>query len=139
MKKMYTFFLTAFLLGSTAFAQNMDGIVQNYFGKHTEKSETGFSSQDVSEWRVTDIVPSLNPQIQHVYVQQMYQGVPIQNGTYKLTVKNGEVTWEINQFISDLGAKASVTQASLTPESAIMSVVNAHQISTPYKLNSSQK
>ncbi|SNR44532.1 M36 family metallopeptidase [Dokdonia pacifica] len=139
MKKMYTFFLTAFLLGSTAFAQNMDGIVQNYFGKHTEKSETGFSSQDVSEWRVTDIVPSLNPQIQHVYVQQMFQGVPIQNGTYKLTVKNGEVTWEINQFISDLGAKASVTQASLTPESAIMSVVNAHQISTPSNLNSTQK
>ncbi|WP_299685959.1 M36 family metallopeptidase, partial [uncultured Dokdonia sp.] len=139
MKKMYTFFLTAFLLGSTAIAQNMDGIIQNYFGKHTEKSETGFSSQDVSEWRVTDIVPSLNPQIQHVYVQQMYQGVPIQNGTYKLTVKNGEVTWEINQFISDLGAKASVTQASLTPESAIMSVVNAHQISTPTNLNSTQK
>ena len=139
MKKMYTFFLAAFLLGSTAIAQNMDGIVQNYLSKHAEKSETGISSQDASEWRVTDVVPSLNPQIQHVYVQQMYQGVPIENGRYKLTVNNGQVTWEINQFINDLGAKASVTQASMTPESAIMTVVNAHQISTPSNLNSTQK
>ena len=128
MKKMYTFFLATFLLGSTVIAQNMDGIVQNYLSKHAEKTETGFSSQDASEWRVTDVVPSLNPQIQHVYVQQMYQGIPIENGRYKLTVTDGKVTWEINQFINDLGTKASVTQASMTPESAIMKVINAHQI-----------
>lgn len=139
MKKMYTFFLTAILLGATAFAQNMDGIVQNYFGNHAQKSETGYSLQDASEWRITDVVPSLNPQIQHVYVQQMYQGVPIENGRYKLTVKDGQVTWEINQFISDLGDKANVTQASLTPESAIMKVVGAHKIPIPSNLNSTQK
>ena len=139
MKKFYFSFLAFLMIGTISLAQNMDGIVQNYFGKHTEKSETGFSSQDVSEWRVTDIVPSLNPQIQHVYVQQMFHGVPIQNGTYKLTVKNGKVTWEINQFISDLEAKASITQASLTPESAIMSVVDAHQIPPPSNLNATQK
>ncbi|WP_299209724.1 M36 family metallopeptidase [uncultured Dokdonia sp.] len=139
MKKMYTLFLVAFLLGFTAIAQNMDGIVQSYLSKHAEKSEVGFSSQDASEWRVTDVVPSLNPQVQHVYVQQMYQGIPIENGRYKLTVTNGKVTWEINQFINDLGAKASITQTSMTPESAIMTVINAHRISAPSNLNSTQK
>ncbi len=137
MKKLYIFVLFVFLIGQLLTAQQVDGVIHSYLNDTTTKS--GLTEQDISEWRITDIVPSLNPQIQHVYVQQLYQGIPIENGRYKLTLKNGQVSWEINQFVKNLNAKASVTQPSLSPENAILKVVNAHQLSSPSKLNATTK
>ncbi len=130
---MYLSIFIAMLLGSTLFAQqNMNGIVQNFLSANAE--EVGLKSADVAQWRITDVVPSLNPDIQHVYVQQMYQGIPIQNGTYKLTVKGGKVTWQINQFIKDVEQKSAGAVSSLTPENAVIAVVNDHKIQTPRSL-----
>ena len=50
MKKMYTFFLAVFLLGSTVIAQNMNEIVHKYLNNHAGKSEVGFTTQDISEY-----------------------------------------------------------------------------------------
>ncbi|TVZ52568.1 M36 family metallopeptidase [Dokdonia sp. Hel_I_53] len=135
MKKFYTLFLMAFLLGTTAYAQkSMDGIVQNYLTGNA--GEDGLKSTDVSQFKVTNVVPSLNPNIKHVYVQQMYQGIPIQNGTYKLTVKGDKVTFEINQFVKNLTEKAAGKTASLSPENAIQKVVSDRKIQSPRSLNS---
>ncbi len=111
---------------------SFNGIVQDYLTESTTKSS--LTQQDVAEWRITDVVPSMNPSIKHVYVQQMYQGIPIENGRYKLTVKNGKVTWEINNFIDDLSKKSSSAYASLSPENAILKVVGNHQLPSPSKL-----
>lgn len=115
---------------------SFEGIVQEYLIEATTKS--ALSNQDVAEWRITDVVSSINPGIKHVYVQQVYQGIPIENGRYKLTVKNGKVTWEINQFINELSKKSTATQASLTPENAIMKVVSNHQLQSPSRLVASR-
>ena len=133
MKKMYSLFLMAFLLGTTIYAQNdVSGIVQNYLSGNAE--EVGLKTTDVAQWKITDVVPSLNPEIQHVYVQQMYQGIPVQNGTYKLTLKNGKVTYEINQFAKNIAEKTAGASASLTPESAILKVISEHQLRSPSNL-----
>jgi len=131
MKKSYAFVLMAFLLGQCMFAQNqnVESIIQSYLTDSTTRSE--LTAQDISEWQITDVVPSLNPAIQHVYVQQLYQGIPIQNGTYKLTVKNGQISWTINQFITEISTKARSTQASITPENAIMAVTSKHNMAAP--------
>ncbi|GAA4111499.1 hypothetical protein GCM10022393_09250 [Aquimarina addita] len=108
----------------------MDGIVQNYLNGLVTTSK--MKADDVSEWKVTNIVPSLNPEIQHVYLQQYHLGIPIQYATYKLTVKNNEkVTWEINQFVQDIQSKVSFNKSSLSPEAAIMKVAKAHGLQTP--------
>ena len=133
MKKLYSFVLLVLLAGSTAIAQNVDGVVQKYLSGNAE--EVGLKSTDVAQWEITDIVPSLNPEIQHVYVQQKYQGVPIQNGTYKLTVKNGQVTYEINQFVKDIAEKSAGSTASLSPENAIQKVVQHHKMQAPRNLS----
>ncbi len=118
------------MIGQLTFSQNlMDGIVHEYF--NVLKGESQFKQSDLSQWRITDVVPSLNPDIQHVYVQQLHNNIPIQYATYKLTVKNGKVTWHIDQFITNVAEKVATTQASLTPEAAVMKTVQQHQLIAP--------
>jgi len=139
MKKMYSFVLFTLLIGQAMFAQSiMDGIVKNHLNSTTAKS--ALTKGDVSDWTVTNVVPSLNPDIQHVYVQQNHNGIPIQFATYKLTVKNNnQVTWEIDQFIKDVAAKVTSAKSSLSPESAIMNVVRAHNLQSPQLVRSKSK
>ena len=127
----------AMLIGSLLTAQNMQGVVDAYFKNNT--STSGLTAKDMNEWRITDVVPSLNPQIQHVYVQQLHQSIPVDNGRYKLTVTKGQVSWEINQFVDDLETKASTAKGNITPESAIMAVVNEHRLRTPANLGATSK
>ena len=135
MRKIYSSILLVFLFGSSLIAQNqnLESTIGDYLMDSTTRSS--LTAQDIAEWKITDVVPSLNPSIQHVYVQQLYQGIPIQNGTYKLTVKNGHISWEINKFISEISLKASATQASLTPENAIMAVIGSHKMASPSNLS----
>ncbi|WP_299442924.1 M36 family metallopeptidase [uncultured Aquimarina sp.] len=139
MKKMYSFVLLTLLVGQTMFAQNiMDGIVKNHLNGTTAKS--ALTTDDVSEWKVTNVVPSLNPAIQHVYVQQYHDGFPIKFATYKLTVKNNnQVTWEINQFVQDVKNKVTSAKSSLSPESAIMNVARAHNMQSPQLVRAKSK
>ena len=130
MKKFYVFALLFCLVGQQAFSQNlMDGVVQDYF--NVLKGESQFKQGDLSQLRITDVVPSLNPNIQHVYVQQMHNNIPIQYATYKLTVNNGKVTWHIDQFVSNVTDRLATTTASLSPENAVLKTAQAHQLKAP--------
>lgn len=134
MKKMYSIVLLVLLLGTTTIAQkNVDGIVQNYL--NASAGEGDLKATDVTEWKITDVVPSLNPEIQHVYVKQLFQGIPVQNGTYKLTIKNGQVTYGINQFAKNIAEKTAGVSGSLSAENAILKVVSKHNLKTPSNLS----
>lgn len=130
MKKLYLVVALLLLIGQNSFSQQqMDGVVQSYFS--ILAGESNFKPADLTEWRITDVVPSLNKDIQHVYVQQYHNNIPIQYGMYKLTVKDGKVTWQINQFVADVASKVTTNSASITPESAVMKTVNSHGLSRP--------
>jgi len=130
MKNSYKLFLLLFLAVQTSFSQKqMDGVVQNYFNSIAEASDSKMA--DLSEWKITDIVPSLNPEIKHVYVQQYHNNVPIQFASYKLTVKNNQVTWNINQFVTDIKSKANGSTPSITPENAILKTIAKHRLDSP--------
>jgi len=59
MKNSYKLFLLLIFAVQTSFSQRqMDGVVQNYFNSIAEASDT--KQADLSEWKITDIVPSLN-------------------------------------------------------------------------------
>ncbi len=137
MRKYYFFSPLLFVIGQSISAQNVQGIVQQFMQSNI--GESNIRAADVAEWEITDIVPSLNPEIQHVYTQQKHQGIPIENGRYKLTLKGGEITWFINQFVTNLEEKAQSFQTSLSPEAAIMKVVGAHDMATPAALNAQAK
>lgn len=133
MKKINFFVLLLFALSQIGHSQNVQGIVQEFMISNV--GESNMKTSDVAEWEVTDIVPSLNPAIQHVYVQQKFQGIPVENGRYKLTLKEGKISWFINQFISDMEEKTRGVQSSLSPEAAIMKVVDNHGLGSPLALN----
>jgi len=140
MKTIYSFVFLLLVTGQTMLAQkNLDGIVRNYFQDNNTLAKSSLSELDVKEWKITDVVPSLNPEIQHVYVQQYYKNIPIQYGTYKLTIKGREkVTWEINQFVKSLKSKVTSSKSSFSPEQAIIKVVREHNLKVP-QLNSVSK
>ena len=129
MKKIYLLVLLSFIGQMTISQSLMDGVVQEYF--NVLKGESQFNQTDLTQWEITDVVPSLNPDVKHVYVQQLYNNIPIQYATYKLTVKNGKVTWHINQFVANVVDKIATTQASLTPEAAVMKTVQQHGLMAP--------
>ncbi len=130
MKKLYLVACLLLFTGQTLFAQQqMDAVVQSYF--NIIGGESNFKQADLSQWKVTNVVPSINPEIQHVYVQQYHNNIPIQYATYKLTVKNGKVTWQINQFVANVASKIATTNASITPERAILKTVNTHGLTRP--------
>lgn len=137
MKRMYIFVFLLLAIIQTGITQNAQGVVQQFMAGAT--GESGLKTADVSEWVITDVVPSLNPAIEHVYVQQKFQGIPVENGRYKLTVNNGRVTWSINQFVADIEEKSRGLHTSLTPEAAIMKVVQAHALPTPRALNGTSR
>jgi len=130
MKKTYIIAFLCCFIGQAVFSQNqMDGVVQNYF--NVLKGESHFKNGDLDQWQITDVVPSLNPNVQHVYVQQLHNNIPIQYGTYKLTVTNGKITWHIDQFVSDVNEKITSNRASLSPEEAIAKTVQRHGLQMP--------
>ncbi len=137
MKKVYSFVLFVFFIGQTTFAQqDMRSIVQNHFSDaviSTSKSEKTLN--DYSNWRITDIVPSLNKNVKHVYVNQMFNNIPITDGTYKLNVNNGKVVFEINQFVNEVKAKVTSTKASTSPENAINAVISRHKLASAKSLS----
>ena len=138
MKKMYLWVAIAFLASTTMIAQqNFDAIVKNHFSDDLNKSSSG---NDKKEWVITDVVPSLNPNVKHVYVQQFYQGIPIQYATYKLTIKDGKnVTWTIDQFVKNIEEKITNAKSSLSPENAIEAVASKHGIAVSSGLQKSSK
>ncbi len=139
MKKAYFYsVLFVFFVGQIVLAQSgMDAIVTAHL--NNVKARSGFTTQDIAEWKITDVVPSLNPAIQHVYVQQLYRNIPIQYATYKLTVKNGkQVTWEIDQFAKNIADKVATRQQSIAAEDAIKKVANRHSLQPP-RLNAIQR
>ncbi len=132
MKKVYSFVLLLFLIGQTTFAQDMNTIVRNHFSDAvTTSSKSAATINDYTEYIITDQVPSLKPGITHVYIQQLYNKIPIINGTYKLTVQNNQVTYEINQFVEGVKSKITSTKVSSTEATAINAVVKAHNLSSP--------
>ncbi|WP_452602834.1 M36 family metallopeptidase [Pontimicrobium sp. MEBiC06410] len=130
MKNSYKLFLLLIFAVQSSFSQRqVKNVVQNHFNSISEVSEA--KKMDLAEWKITDVVPSLNPNIQHVYVQQYHNNIPIQFAGYKLTIKNNQVTWEINQFVSDISSKANAAIPSITPEDAILKTINKHRLKNP--------
>lgn len=135
MKKGYSFVILLFLIGQTILAQNSNTLVRNHFSDIAKNTSSKTSSADFSEWRITDEVPSLKSGITHVYVNQLYNGIPIVDGAYKLTVTNGKITYEIDQFIKGVKSKATSAKASSTEISAINAVIRAHNLPSAKRLS----
>ncbi len=132
MKKVYSFVILLFLIGQTTFAQtnlNLEWVVKNHFQNLSTKSKSSLKSMDVKDIRITSTASSLNKNLTHVYSMQFYNGIPVDNGTAKLTVKGGsEVTFYLDQLVYDLEGKLKnkSSKSPLSDHAAINVVAKAH-------------
>ncbi len=133
---MYSFVVLLLLLGQTISAQDSSALIRNYFDNVEENANAKASSDgDFSKWKITDEVPSLKAGIKHVYVQQYHGDIPIIDGTYKFTVKNNKITYEIDQFVKNTKSKIVSAKSSSTEAMAINAVARAHGLAAPGKLS----
>ncbi|WP_271766084.1 M36 family metallopeptidase [Aquimarina algiphila] len=136
MKKVYSFAILLFLVGQTILAQNSDAIVRSHFEDFkTTTSKSSSSINDYSEWRITSEATSLKPGLKHVYVNQLHNNIPIVDGTFKLSIENGQITYQIDQFIKDVTSKITSAKASSNEIAAINAVIRAHNLPSAQRLS----
>jgi hypothetical protein len=136
MKKTYLL-VAVFLLSQTIFSQNSTpkdiGTIQQHFNNLKKKSKD--ASLDFSEWKVTSSASSLKKGLTHYYITQYHNSIPIINGTYNLSVLNGKVNFNLDQFVPEIKSKLTSSKTSgITPEAAIQSLITKHRLKSSANL-----
>jgi extracellular elastinolytic metalloproteinase len=86
----------------------------------------GLSPADIAEFEVTDSVVSKQGGATHIYLRQLFQGVPVLNGQLHINVnRDGRILSLNNLFVPNLAAAAQGLAPSLSAADAL-GVVAAH-------------
>src|SRR5690606_30184092 len=101
MKKLYQFALLVFIV-SFADAQNSQLLpqAQNYLQQNAEK--LGLNQDDLENLLVQKQYAERNSGVEHLYVQQTYNGYPVYNAIGNFTFKNGEVVYLTHTFQTNI-------------------------------------
>ncbi|WP_055446986.1 T9SS-dependent M36 family metallopeptidase [Lacinutrix mariniflava] len=135
MKKNYilglfaTVFLLVFQLGQAQndLASNEFGsLIQNWLDQNKEKHN--LTENDLSNLLVTDSYFSKKTRINHVYVNQAYQGLKIHNAKSSIAIKDNNVFYYANGFIQNIAAKVNTVSPVISAEDAISAVVNEYNL-----------
>ena len=116
MLKKITLLLLALLVfaGSSLLAQGLGQRAINNL--QSDFAELGLTAEDVLEIRVQDDFTSNG--VQHVYLQQYYNGLPVFNGIAGLHYKNGELVYRTSTFRTGFAAQPS-SIPSVNPSNAL--------------------
>ncbi|WP_299884924.1 T9SS-dependent M36 family metallopeptidase [uncultured Lacinutrix sp.] len=135
MKKKY--FLKIFILAllfapkgvdaQNSLADNQYGsIIQNWLD--AKKGNFNLTDNDVLDLQVSDAYFSNKTNINHVYVNQAYQGVKIYNAISSVAIRDNSVFHYANAFVSNINSKINTTSTSINPQEAISSVVSHYNL-----------
>jgi hypothetical protein len=105
-----------------AFSQNFNSTLNNYLNQ--ESTSLGFARNDLDEIQITDKSFSKSMNLNMVYVQQHFQGVPVYNAIGSFAIKNNEVLSFKHSFVKNINDKIQNTSFNLTAEAAINSALN---------------
>ena len=88
-------------------------------------AEKGFKAADVENMLVTDIAHHKHNGVYSVYLNQTFEGIPIDGATYNINILNdNKVIYNRNNYIADVKSRVKHTEASITPEQAVNAVAN---------------
>ncbi len=78
------------------------------------------TAADVAELRVSDEYRTKHNGVTHVWLQQMYKGIPVQNGLIGLHVlPDNKVMHNTHRFVPELAARVNTTMPSLSAAKAV--------------------
>ena len=142
MKKNYivcliaTVFLFAFQLGqaqSNLSNNEFGSLIQNWLDQNKDKYE--LSENDLSSLLVSDSYFSKKTRINHVYVNQAYQGIKIKNAISSVAVRDSYVFYYDNGLIQNIGSKINTITPAINAEAAINAVVNEYNLGSVSNLS----
>lgn len=94
MKRALFLFLAAW--SGVTFAQQEQLIIQK--GLQDRANSFGLTAADFGQIECTSSASSLAPGVKHVYVRQVFQGIPVVNGVGSITLKNGAIAHVTDRF-----------------------------------------
>jgi len=97
--------------------QQLDLHVQEYV------SEQNKNLQDFGEYEVTSFHTSSTSGIEHFYLRQQYQGIPIHNAVMSVHILPDNQVLKVNdEFIDDVSSKVNLISPVLTASEALVSI-----------------
>ncbi|MDY8136861.1 T9SS-dependent M36 family metallopeptidase [Aquimarina sp. 2201CG5-10] len=116
---MKQFYLKLFmvLLGlNLTFAQSSEiDVIQKYL------VDSGMDAKDVNDLSIKSQAFSKSMNVTTMYVEQLYQGIPVRNAIGSFALKDGQVVSYAGKYIQNISSKVTTTSTTLSPEDAITS------------------
>ena len=110
------------LFGLFVNAQNTDQIVGDYLENNSKKYQ--FSPEDVSDLYLDSQHFSKSTKVEHVYMQQRFEGKAIYNAIGSFALKDGEVVYASMNFENNLSDKIQTKNHSLSAIEALQNAVS---------------
>jgi len=129
----YTILFFILAIGSNR-VESQNSLRSNEYGAliidylNENKVNHNLLDSDLASLLVTDSYKSETSGLQHVYVYQTYQGIKIYNAISSVAIKNNNVFYFGNSFVSNINSKVNSIAPSITPETAIAKVVSHFQL-----------
>jgi hypothetical protein len=123
------FFLGLLMITCIGFSQN--GLTESEFGSKIqtyldqEKASYNLTIGDISDLSISKEFYSKKSKINHVYVNQRYQGINIFNAISSVAIKDNSVFYYANNFISDISTRVNTITPQFNAETAIERIVSA--------------
>lgn len=121
-----------FLLPFVSQAQESNTIIQAFLEEN--RAAQHWTAADISNWEVTDQHISQKSQVEHVYIRQTLQGLPVYNGVANFAIKDGKVLHMGNRMIGQLAANATATNPTINPLQAIQQAAQQLDLVVPTTL-----
>jgi hypothetical protein len=104
------------------FAQDFNSTISTFLNREAEKYD--FSFEDVDEFIMTDYSYSKSMDLNMVYIQQHYQGIPIHNAIGSFAIKDNAVNNFDHSFMPNLNTEINLTSPVLSAETALNSALD---------------
>ena len=97
--------------------QNRNSVIQNYL--NTQKEKFGLSTEDVNNWTIQSTGNSESMGTDNYYLAQTYNGTEVHLAVSSIAIKNNNVIFYDNKFVSNLRSKIGNSGSSQTALGAI--------------------
>lgn len=120
------------LFTCTIFAQDHNRIIQQFLNKNQQ--QLGLAKEDVQHWIINSQHQSSTSGVNHIYIQQTYQGIKLSNGLANFAIKDGKVVSMGNRLIQNIKDKTNLQTPSISPQKAIKLAAKALGLANPAAL-----
>lgn len=126
-------FVAQFGFSQNSLADNEHGtLIQNWL--NSKKTNYGLTTNDISDLQVSNAYYSQKTRINHVYVNQAYQGIKIHNAISSVAVRDNSLFNYANALIPNIASRVNATTPSIDASSAINKAVAAFDLGTTSNL-----